>query len=75
MIFSTDVFGSKILTIILDGNLLKTISRDFFKNLKKLKILQLSENFIKTIDDKTFDDLVSLESLSLGEKQDFNLNF
>lgn len=45
---------------------IKTISKVNFKNLKKLRVLALTNNKIERIDDDTFEDLTSLEQLGLG---------
>lgn len=47
-------------------NGIKNLSKDHFKNLQKLMLLNLRNNEIETIIEDTFDDLISLETLSLG---------
>lgn len=44
---------------------IKTISKDNFKNLNKLKELHLRDNLIEKIYGNTFEDLVALEQLNL----------
>lgn len=46
---------------------IRTISKENFKDLKKLKELQLYYNQIETIGTDVFEDLISLEILYLGE--------
>lgn len=50
---------------------IRTISKENFKNLKKLKELQLYYNQIETIGTDVFEDLTSLELLYLGEKKNY----
>lgn len=47
----------------------KLICENNFKNLRKLKYLNLGENLIKTVDKNSFKDLVELEMLSLNNNQ------
>lgn len=46
---------------------IKTISKENFRNLSKLKVLCLNNNQIEIIQNDVFKDLTSLERLTLGE--------
>lgn len=48
---------------------IKTLTKENFKNLKKLKELKLRYNQIEIIQNDVFEDLTSLEELDLGENK------
>lgn len=50
-----------------DHNLIKTISDQSFRNLKKMETLELNRNQLETLPDHLFEKLESLERLNLRE--------
>lgn len=55
-----------LVTMSASSGSIKTISKENFKHLKKLRGLYLDKNQIKTIRTNVFEDLTSLERLDLG---------
>lgn len=69
----TDTYKSYLDLVVIHANqcFIKSISRSNFRNLRRLRDLELANNQIKRIYDDTFIDLEALENLYLGKLSKF----
>ena len=63
---------STLTTISLEENKIAGISREFFKGLPRLRILDLGSNYISELKSDVFDDLKNIEEIFLGSNGIWN---